>query len=62
MSVKKCPLKLKKNRFVFWPAFKFHMHIATRCSSCKIALIYTCLIEKSHDGSRFSQEFKINAL
>ena len=33
-------------RFVIWPAFQFHMHNATLCSSCKIAVIYTCLEKK----------------
>ena len=50
-------VKIKRNTFVIWPAFQFHMHIATLRTGCKMADIYTCL-EKSHDGSRFSQEFK----
>ena len=53
--------KIKKNRFVIWIAFQFHMHIGTLCTGCKVAVIYTCLA-KSHDESRFSQECKINAL
>ena len=58
----KMSVKIKKNRFVIWPAFKFHMHIATLCThGCKMAVIYACLA-KSCDENRFSQEFKINSL